>query len=63
METILTKSDDSQISEFKLRTLAGLCQYCGMARKYQDTALCEQCFKEEDIASMERRWRKWGIAA
>ena len=48
METILTKSDDSQISEFKLRTLAGLCQYCGMARKYQDTALCEQCFKEED---------------
>ena len=63
MDNTQSNPTEPQISEFKLRQLAGLCQLCGLARKYGDSTECEECFKAADTRAMEKRWRKWGIAA
>lgn len=62
METIHPESNESPLSEFCLRFLAGLCQECGKARQHENTGLCEQCLKTREIPEMERQWAKWGIA-
>jgi|APCry1669189883_1035261.scaffolds.fasta_scaffold235467_1 hypothetical protein len=52
-----------QITEAEFRRLARLCFECGLSHITTKENLCLECKQQKENAKMERRWRRWGIAA